>query len=160
MQWPLWSIVGHIPRNISAACSLFLQCAGQISCTITGSRRYSDDLPQEGLELLSLYTFRGDSKLTGKLRKVFKLEEHNTCTPPSEKKMKTVIEIEDDDKLDTAVVKPWVTCFGIRLFQSDTSTLLSEELTDLHIDLAQEILNKYHWVSVYVIGVYTEVQPC
>ena len=71
MQWPLWSIVGHVPRNISPACSFFLQCTRQISCTITGSRRYSDHLPQEELELLSIYTFRGDGKLTGKLRKLF-----------------------------------------------------------------------------------------
>ena len=43
-------IIGHIPQRISAACSLFLYSDGSsIHCTITGSRRYSSDLPQEGL---------------------------------------------------------------------------------------------------------------
>ena len=43
--------VGHLPRKISAACTLFLRTNGIISCTVTGNRRYSADLPQGGLEL-------------------------------------------------------------------------------------------------------------
>ena len=42
-------VVVHVPKRISAACSLFLQRSGNIECTITGARRYSSDLPQGGL---------------------------------------------------------------------------------------------------------------
>ena len=44
-------IIGHIPRKISAACSLFLgREESTISCIVSGNRRYSSDLPQGGLE--------------------------------------------------------------------------------------------------------------
>ncbi len=39
------SVVGHIPRRISAACSLFIERNGRIHCRITGTRQYSADLP-------------------------------------------------------------------------------------------------------------------
>ena len=37
----LTAIVGHMPRKISAACSLFLQREGSIRCIITGNRQYT-----------------------------------------------------------------------------------------------------------------------
>ena len=40
------NVVGHMPRKISAICYVFLKKPGTvISCTVTGSRRYSRDLP-------------------------------------------------------------------------------------------------------------------
>ena len=45
------STVDHVPRRMSAACVLFLEREGTISCTVTGSRRFSADLPQGGLHL-------------------------------------------------------------------------------------------------------------
>ena len=42
-------VAGHVPRKISAACSLFLRRQGTILCTITGVRQFSNDLPQGGL---------------------------------------------------------------------------------------------------------------
>ena len=45
------TIVGHVPRTISAVCSMFMRRDGTISCRVTGSRRYSSDLPQGGLEI-------------------------------------------------------------------------------------------------------------
>uniref|UniRef100_A0A1X7U5P3 HIRAN domain-containing protein n=1 Tax=Amphimedon queenslandica TaxID=400682 RepID=A0A1X7U5P3_AMPQE len=51
-------IVGHVPRIISAVCSLFLRWGGSIQCTVIGSRKYSEDLPQGGLEIPCLYPFR------------------------------------------------------------------------------------------------------
>ena len=41
-------IVGHVPRRISAACSLFIHRKGKITCVVTGHRHYSVDLPQGG----------------------------------------------------------------------------------------------------------------
>ena len=46
-------IVGHVPRFISSICCMFLHKGGAISCVVTGSRRYSADLPQRGLEVPS-----------------------------------------------------------------------------------------------------------
>ena len=44
------TIVGHIPRAISAVCSLFLLRGGKMECEVRGARRYSADLPRGGLE--------------------------------------------------------------------------------------------------------------
>ena len=43
--------VGHVPKKISDICSLFLQRGGRIQCEITGTRQYSRDIPQGGLEI-------------------------------------------------------------------------------------------------------------
>ena len=50
--------VGHIPRAISSVCSIFIRRGGIISCMVNGSRRYSADLPQGGLEIPCILTFR------------------------------------------------------------------------------------------------------
>ena len=42
--------VGHLPKKISSVCSLFHRWGGLIWCTVSGSRRYSSDLEQGGLE--------------------------------------------------------------------------------------------------------------
>ena len=53
-------IVGHVPRKISAACSLFLDKEDTtITCTITGKRCYSSDLPQGRLEVPCVLHFQG-----------------------------------------------------------------------------------------------------
>ena len=44
-------IVGHLPRNISTPCHLFLRKGGNISCVVNGARRFSADLVQGGLEV-------------------------------------------------------------------------------------------------------------
>ena len=38
--------VGHVPKRISSICSSFLRRDGTITCQVTGTRRYSADLPQ------------------------------------------------------------------------------------------------------------------
>ena len=54
------TIVGYDSRKISAACSLFLGRNGIIHCTITGTRRFSTDLPQGGLEVPCELKFKGE----------------------------------------------------------------------------------------------------
>ena len=49
-------VVGHVPREFSCVFSTFLLHGGSITCTITGGRRFSSDLPQGGLELPCIYT--------------------------------------------------------------------------------------------------------
>ena len=61
-------VVGHLPRKISAACSLFLRRSGTIVCQITGSRRPSSDLPQGGLEAPCTLKFAGEKAFVDKIR--------------------------------------------------------------------------------------------
>ena len=49
------TIVGHIPRLISAACSSFLRRNGMISCR-------KEDLPQGGLEIPCMLTFLAEEE--------------------------------------------------------------------------------------------------
>ena len=51
------NVVGHILKKISSICSLFLRQSGSIICCVTGSRQYSSDLPQGGLEIPCMLTF-------------------------------------------------------------------------------------------------------
>ena len=39
------TVAGNVPRKHSPACTLYLQVQGMIVCTVTGTRRFSDDLP-------------------------------------------------------------------------------------------------------------------
>ena len=66
------NIIGHVPRKISAACSLFLRNRGSIQCTITGGRQYSRDLIQGGLEVPCKLTFKGEEKYVVKVEKLIK----------------------------------------------------------------------------------------
>ena len=65
------TIVGHLPRNLSRVCSLFIRRGGMIQCTVTG-RRYSADLPQGGLEIPCFLLFKGSTKEIQKLKKLWK----------------------------------------------------------------------------------------
>ena len=55
------TIVGHIPRTLSATCFSFLSMEGSsICCRVTGPREYSRDLPQGGLQVPCTLEFRGN----------------------------------------------------------------------------------------------------
>ena len=45
------TIVGHLFRQISTICHLFLRKGGIIDCTVSGRRQYSADLSKGGLEV-------------------------------------------------------------------------------------------------------------
>jgi len=72
------NIVGHVPRTISAVCSLFLCRGGSIGCLVTGSRCYSWDLPQGGLEIPCKL---GNSKYVSKSRKLLSHAAAPTSVP-------------------------------------------------------------------------------
>ena len=66
-------IVGHLPRKISAICSIFIRRGGGIDCHITGCRRYSRDLLQGGLEVPCLLVFTGEAKYNEKAKPLVEL---------------------------------------------------------------------------------------
>ena len=54
-------VSGHVPHKISAACSLFVQRGGTLTCIITDCRRqYSADLSQGGLQIPCKLEFKCD----------------------------------------------------------------------------------------------------
>lgn len=54
-------VVGHVPRFLSSICSIFIRRGGEIVCRITGTRRYSADLPQGGMEIPCILIFKSQS---------------------------------------------------------------------------------------------------
>ena len=68
------SIIGHLPKNISRICSLFLRRGGSISCIVAGSRRYLSDLSQGGLEIPCSLLFRGKQREVQKLKRFSKID--------------------------------------------------------------------------------------
>ena len=61
------NFVSHMPRKISTVW-LFLHQGGQIVCCVTGSRHYSHDLLQGGVEIPCILVF--DSKYVDKANKL------------------------------------------------------------------------------------------
>ena len=147
-------IVGHVPREISAVCSLFLQRTGTtLLCEVTGGKRYSADLPQGGLEIPCRFIFSGPNVAINKVEKLLQ------CAPSSglnkwckhckkdsleerpAKKIKLEMEekVEGRSSLDEA---KWMDLDGIQLLQSDKRLLHVGRLNDKHINFAQCLLKK------------------
>ena len=117
--------VGHVPRKISSICSMFLRQSGVIECRVTGARRYSGDLPQGGLEVPCVLTFRGPAKNVDKVEKLLNhtLQVSNT-------------NIEKENQ-------PPIKKFKAGSINSDFHTVLTgEKLSDIPINLAQQLLKK------------------
>ena len=64
------TILGHVPRRVSARCFLFLQQNGRITCKVSGPRQFSADLPKGGLEVPCTLTFSGEVKLVEKMKRL------------------------------------------------------------------------------------------
>jgi len=61
-------VVGHLPRRISTPCNRFIENHGTITCIVTGSRRYSADLEQGGLEIPAKLIFEGGEEMIDQVR--------------------------------------------------------------------------------------------
>ena len=58
-----------LDKSLAALCHLFLTRGGSITCgTVTGIRKYSDDLLQGSLEVPCQLTFRGDEPAVEKVK--------------------------------------------------------------------------------------------
>ena len=69
--------VGHMPRKVSAVCTLFLHKGGTLKCRITAvHRRYSIDLPQGGLEIPCKLVFSGQDETVIKIKKLISDDSH------------------------------------------------------------------------------------
>ena len=157
------NVVGHVPRHISCICTLFMHRGGEINCLITGSRRYSRDLPQGGMEIPCKYTFSGNKDLVEKIRgrleelqeKVStikkssrsdivstssvsvttKYESTSACAVVSMKESSTLLQSPEGGD------NSWVKIKDISLKINDR-TIIEQglELTDLHINSPQRLI--------------------
>ena len=64
------TVVGHVPRRTSDACALFLDREGTNACTFNGSRWFSADLPQGGLEVPCTLKFQEPPKHVAKIKEL------------------------------------------------------------------------------------------
>ncbi len=149
-------VVGHVPRTISAVCSLFVRQGRSISCQVTGNRRYLVDLPQGGLELPCHPTFEhaGYSKILNKLKRLMseapKLPLGSVDEEPPKKKAKlggTINTQQVNTILSNHGQPPKTLDIVWGQFQSHT-LLMSEKasiqngqrLTDRHMNFCQAVL--------------------
>ena len=143
--------VGHVPRRISSVCSIFLRRGGSISCTITGIRQYSGDLPQGGLEVPCLLKFEGDEKEVIKAEKLIKSTLSSSQDEPAagdkrkeeEKSDKSVTDPNDESQhghLPAPKKKKLSHVTGEQLREIETSIIRGDLLSDLPINLAQYFL--------------------
>ena len=65
-------VIGHLPKKVSRICSLFLRRERTIRCTVTGTRRYSEDLPQGGLEIPCNLLFSGKQKEIEEVKRLYR----------------------------------------------------------------------------------------
>lgn len=139
-------VVGHVPRRISSICSVFLRRGGSITCTVTGSRHYSGDLPQGGLELPCTLKFEGREKEITKVKKLIKLMLSSVPSKVETKDEPSKSELTKDD-LQSGYEKPpepkkkkpfYVTEQECR--EIETSITKGDLLSDIPINLAQNFL--------------------
>ena len=145
------TIVGHLPRKVSSICSIFLRKGGKICATVCGSRRYSRDLLQGGLEIpciLKLETT--DDVLMSKARKLLdccqEKEDSRSLGLPSKK-----IKLEDKENFDRVTMtknkntKVWLSLKDptVTLSVQDKEAItIGQQLNDLHILYGQCLLKR------------------
>ena len=169
------AVVGHIPRKISAICALFLR-SGTLRSIVSGSRRYSSDLPNGGLEVPCRLIFKGSPRDIVKIQKFFSAsaerkslstesksdshEKEDTNDKENEqpnKKRKlcvtTDLEVIDVDRtvssMSLSSEEPWLKYNRYTLNTADKAQISSgHKLTDKHINFAQAILkNQFNHLS-------------
>ena len=135
--------VGHVPKKISSICSVFLRRGGYITCRINGSRRYSEDLPQVGLEVPCLLTFHGIAKDVTKAEKLAKaVLSLNDVLESTQKRSNTSTENEITlGSSRTSKIRPLNPNEDARSPTMESSILSGEKLSDIHINYAQQHLN-------------------
>ena len=161
-------VVGHVPRRISALCSVFIRRGGTIRCIVNGHRRYSADLPQGGLEIPCLLFFTAKTSVEAdKTKKLLQsslpdctVQEQETAsitTEPnvalsSKQAAEVSIVTKAEQQLSVAVSQVDLTTVSAsvptecsppkkrqRLFDAE-SIIMGNRLTDLEINLAQQLL--------------------
>ena len=144
-------IVGHIPRMISAVCSLFLHRGGTIVCEVTGSRSASVDLPQGGMKMPCMLKFAGEKKFIDKVKKLLTPSPCPESTGPAKathtdndkQPSDVAITVGDEETASdkNTLQSDWLSVNRITLFDEDCRIIATgKELHDKHISFAQSLL--------------------
>jgi len=160
-------VVGHLPRIISAICSLFIRRGGSILCTVSGSRRYSSDLPQGGLEIPAIVTLTASTK--EEATKAKKLIVSTLCIDVTRDVTVSNERVEaasEAQKVSNSVLPAIISCKSgqsseemVNLVDQDElhideppkkkaklinfeGIIMGEQLTDVEINFAQSLLKK------------------
>jgi len=157
-------IVGHVPRTISTVCSSFIRQGGTISATVNGTRRYSADLDEGGVEIPCILTFSSleafeCTKTKKRIEVSLKLSvelavnstkvdevadlpsvvqsiDNHICSSASLDHTQAIEIHDQSDALEPAAKKPKLDVCEIE------NIIMGVELSDLHINLAQGILKR------------------
>ena len=128
-------IVGHLPKQISTPCHLFLRKGGSISCIVNGRCQYSSNLPQGGLEVPCRLIFKGNQKNMDKLKLLLQESEGSFVEI---KKGSDVIDCIVDEKVvaNNNDEHTWIQANRCTLTLADKETLLTfgSSLTDKHVN--------------------------
>ena len=102
-------VVENVPRSLSCILVTYLCHGGSISCTITGNRWCSSDLPQGGLELPCSYAFVRDNQC--QLKKARKHLEEGTwiANVKHEGNAASVVELATD-KTESSIINSMYKC--------------------------------------------------
>ena len=136
--------VGHVPRKVSAICSMFLRRGGSIVCRVVGGKRYSRDLPQGGLEIPCILTFSGESKLVDKAELLLNdittemVKQHENSEGDNE----GMGESSKPPDLKRRKTEHWILVGGLPLTLIDKEVIVNGlELNDLHMTISQKLLS-------------------
>ena len=142
-----------MPRAISSVCSLFLRRDGTIMCEVIGSRHYSIDPPQGGLEIPCKLIFHSEAKLMVKVQKLLQeaVDSGLLALSSTSTEHKSLVEHPIDKlkhpHMKCRVVecdlgsKTWLQLDGILLTQDDKEQLSDGKwLKDKYINFAQLLL--------------------
>ena len=123
---------------------LFLLRSGSIICHVSGRSRFSEDLPQGGLEIPCTIIFEGDAKRTTKAKDLIEsaLRGSGNIEVQSSKKRKICEEISVcGESKNLSHSQPWVQCNGIALLEDHRNGIVhGAKLNDLVINMAQQLL--------------------
>ena len=143
-------VVGHVPRHYSCVFSLFLRNDGVISCCVNGGRRYSRDLPQGGLEIPCIYTFKTNNRdFLDKTKK--RLEELEASVSTIKDVINAKVDVvctdneesRDLESVSTTDMDAWIKIKDIALTNFDRRLIFDgEKLTDKHINSVQTVLHE------------------
>ena len=140
------TIVGHLPKKISSVCSLFMRRKGTIQCEVTGTRRYSVDLPQGGLEVPCKVIFEGPANQVRKAERIIRFAMEFSAegdrNKTSDESGLDAFDYGESRSKKACQQKGWIKFNSLVLSYKERDIITEgEALNDLHINFTQSLLS-------------------
>ena len=189
MNKPGTGTVGHVKREISVPCDVFILGGGVITCVITGNRQYSLDHPRGGLDVPCQLIFNGTEMMLTKIKPLLldapnfnvpTIASNNSDTPSSSqntnsKLNESVVSVNSKFVSAASIIIPdsvdhssnleedmvWVEVGRSKLLLSDKDVLLTPglPLTDKHINFAQMLFKKQYPGTAGFVSTLLQYKP-